>query len=148
MIKLLLKKNYLYTIKNAEGSKLFRNLFILEETDGRQVKKDILENGELSCAYFVTSILKLFNLIGEIHTTVAGTLKELQNQDKWTEVSLLDIQAGDIVFWKNQDGYGHVGFAISKTQGISNSTEKRKPKKHDLSYLGTRNPSRVFRYTF
>jgi hypothetical protein len=61
-------------IKNSVGSKLFRNSFFL--IDGK--KQDVLRNGDLSCAIYVSSILRLMDLIPEIHTTVKGTVKAME----------------------------------------------------------------------
>ena len=75
-LKLLFKDNYLSMIENACGSKMWANAFCLVKGQ----KQDILGNGSVSCAYFVSSVLKLFDLIQRLHFTVLGTEKTLENQ--------------------------------------------------------------------
>ena len=52
-MEFLIYKNYLSTIKASENSKMFRHIYVLENNK----EKDILKNGELSCAYYVSCIL-------------------------------------------------------------------------------------------
>ena len=66
-------KSYVAVIKNSIGTKMFRNFYA--EINGQ--KKDVLENGELSCAFFASAILHLFQLIKEPHRTVASTIKDM-----------------------------------------------------------------------
>lgn len=73
-IVLLTKENYLEFVKNSVDSKCFRRAFALIDDK----KKDLLRNGELSCAYFVSSVLKIFGLIGQIHLTVTNTTEEMK----------------------------------------------------------------------
>ncbi len=56
---LLPKESYLAMIKNSVGTNMFRNLYA---TSGGEVQ-DIVREGELSCAYFVSSILYIFKLV-------------------------------------------------------------------------------------
>ena len=57
-MKLLLKDSYLKTLENSVGNKLFRNLYF--DINGKRT--DILKNGVLSCAAFVSWILKNFKI--------------------------------------------------------------------------------------
>jgi hypothetical protein len=137
-MKLLQKKSFLEAIKNSIGSKIFRNFYV--EENGKE--RDILEDGKLSCAFFVSSILKQFNMIDEIHTTVDGLLKDLGKD--WQEVSVLEASAGDILVWEKEGQYGHIGFALDEEKAISNSTKKRVPHIHSQDFDGTRLVSKVF----
>ena len=65
---------YMAAIKNSVGSKFFRNMYA---RDGRK-RIDVLENGNLSCAYFVSTILRHFMLIKKVHSTVKNTVKDLK----------------------------------------------------------------------
>ncbi len=140
-MKILQKKTLIEAIKNSVGSNQYRNFFI--EDNGQE--KDILENGKNSCAYFVSSLLKEFNLLNEIHTTIDGLVNDLSSN--WEEVSVLEAQEGDILIWKKEGQYGHIGFALSNNQAISNSTEKGVPHQHSQDFDGTRPISEIFRYT-
>ena len=71
-VQIILYDSYLHAIKNSVGSNLFRNLYAY--VDGK--KMDILENGNLSCANFVSSILYSYKLIGGKHATVDGTVRD------------------------------------------------------------------------
>ena len=54
----ILFDTYIVVIKNSVGSNIFRNSYA--KVNGK--KKDILKNGKVSCAFFVSSILALFPL--------------------------------------------------------------------------------------
>lgn len=139
-MKLLQKKTFIEAIKNSVGSKQYRSFFIEENGED----KDILNDGKNSCAYYVSSLLKEFNLINEIHTTVKGLIDDLG--EKWQEISVLDIQEGDILIWETDGILGHIGFAINKEEAISNSTEKGVPHKHTQDFGASRIVSKAFRY--
>lgn len=133
-IKLLTYQNYLAMIKNSPNTKMFRNIYVLEN----KKKKDILRDGNLSCAYFVSSILKIFDLISPSispHATVEGTIKDMF-QNGWQETKKL--KPGNIVAWEEKecsDGpHLHLGFFLNKDKVISNSHKKRAPKIHHLTY--------------
>lgn len=120
---------------------MFRHLYIIDKDHS----EDILKDGEVACAFYVTSILKLYNLIDEIHTTVDGTLKALR-KSQWKEVSLVDMQAGDILVWDHQGEHAHIGFAISHNRAISNSSTKHTPVSHSFDFAGTREVITVLRH--
>jgi hypothetical protein len=124
-----LSKTYLQTINNSVGSNLFRNLFA--KVGG--VEKDILNDGELSCAYFVSHILLMFKLINEGHATVKGTVRDME-QSGWVKIE--DLREGAVLVWdasvQDEEGnmHDHIGFYIGDDQAISNSSSKRTPQRH------------------
>lgn len=132
MFKILDYQNYLKTIKTSEGSKMFRNFYVLN--DGK--KRDILENGKLSCARYVSSILKLFDLISETHATVNGTTKDmLKNEWKPTK----KLIPGNILIWEEKEGcdgalHQHLGFYLGTNKAISHRDEKCLPVIHHYTY--------------
>ncbi len=131
-IKILLSDNYTTTIRNSVGSKLFKNLWA--EVDGE--KKDILVDGDLSCAQFVSGILYLFKLITDRHATVDGTVKDLE-QSNWTKIT--SPKKGCILVWENilyPDGqeHKHIGFYIGDGLAISNSPADKSPQTHHWTY--------------
>lgn len=73
-MRILKQKNYLVSIRNAIKSPMFRNLFVMDDTGNEY---DILENGNLSCAFFVSSMLYIFQLIDGPHTTVHSTIDKM-----------------------------------------------------------------------
>lgn len=139
-ITILKSKNYLEFIRNAaRGSNhMFRNLYA--NVDG--VKRDILEGGRLSCAFFVSSMIYMQNcawptkLVKEIHTTVSGLENDLQKSG-WRE--LKKPKSGAVLIWEKQkfnDGsfHRHVGFYVGGKVAISNHTGKRFPVEHHYTF--------------
>lgn len=135
-MKILIRKNYLQIINNSINSNLFRSLFV----EDKNKQKDILKNGSLSCAYFVTAILKLFNLTKQVHATVKGTEKDLI-ESGWGKIRRPKI--GAILIWEaikypDNSYHKHIGFYIGNKMAISNSTKKKSPQSHHYTY-GTHN---------
>lgn len=130
-MKFLLKNSYLKTIGNSVGSKIFRNLYF--EIKGK--KKDILENGVLSCAVFVSWILKTFNLLKETHATVDGTIKDLKSSG-WHKIKVPKI--GAILIWKEEKYdsglHKHTGFYMGNEKAISNSYKLKIPIEHHWTF--------------
>lgn len=139
----LLFDSYLTVIKNSIGSNTFRTL--VADMDGE--KKDLLQNGQTSCAFFVSSVLLMFQsvslgikLISEMHTTVLSTVKDLKNSG-WIEIG--EPKAGCILVWKeidfNSGGiHNHIGFFIGNGKAISNSEKLGHPIEHNWDYDGKR----------
>ncbi len=136
MYKILVRENYLSMIKNSVGSNTFKNFFA--EVDG--VKKDISENGNLSCALFVSNILLINKLITEGHANVKSTIVDMQ-KNSWEEIS--DLREGAVLHWEGVDFgatgvHEHIGFYIGNDQAISNSPELGHPITHHLTFENTR----------
>jgi len=145
-MKILLKKNYFRVIENSEGSKMFRDYFACY--DGRT--KNLTEGGELSCAFFVSSILYLFGLIKNIHL---GVIKEtedinpiglLEDMEKsgWFEISR--PKKGCVLLWEKIDDHFHVGFFLGNKKAISTSSKKRKVVIHNYRFNGKRKIEKIF----
>lgn len=144
-IKLLLKESYLAVIKNSSGSKIFRNFY----AKVKEKKKDILNNGELSCSFFVSSILVIFKLIKEIHFTVSGSIRDLEKSG-WRKIEVDSqikkrIKPGNIILWEekkiDQEVHKHIGFYLGRKKAISNAYwlyKKREPIIHHFTYHGKR----------
>lgn len=136
-VEILKKESLVKALENSVGSRLFNSLLV-RFSDSEQVK-DILNDGELSCAYFVSSLLVMHGLLGETHTTVANLRQVLTENPKWQEVPLESVEAGDVVFYKKRtfaDGSGnaHVGFAVGKTDAVSTDYKKKAVSQHKLDY--------------
>lgn len=126
-IELLTRQNYLQTIKNSVGARMFRQTYAL--VNGK--KEDLTKNGELSCALYVSSILKLFDLIKERHMTVNGAVNDML-ESGWRETKKL--VPGDVLIWEEKDDHQHIGFYIGHSKAISNSSEKRMPSVHHYTF--------------
>lgn len=126
---LLIADTYLAVIKNSIGSKIFRNLYA--KVDGK--KEDITRNGELSCAFYTSSILALAKQIKEVHATVNSTVKDLQKSG-WKIIKKPKV--GSVLVWEKADFgnnsiHKHIGFYIGKSKAISNSYKRGYPIKHN-----------------
>ncbi len=154
-IRIQLKKTYLAMIRNtAQGDvRIFRNLFAT--VDG--VERDLLDDGKVSCAVFVSSLLYLLNSslehdgksrwIRYTHATVASTEKDL-GESGWVQIP--DVREGAIISWEPitfDDGttHGHIGFYVGNDRAISNASNgDGVPREHDYTYGGTRKVIRIW----
>ena len=130
-MKLFLRDTYLAMIRNSVGSSLFRTLYA--EVGGE--KKDILRDGDLSCAFFVSSILHHFSLVKGVHATVAGLTRDLE--DSGWQVTTTPRE-GAVVIWapeiqKSGEAHPHAGFYLSESEAISHSDVARTPVVHSLT---------------
>jgi hypothetical protein len=147
-MKLLKNKNYLNSIKKSVGTEIFQNVF----TEESNTEKDLTRDGQLSCALFVSSILKIFDLINPLkspHSTISGLLKNMKDSG-WTEIKQLELSEGDVIVWEkiiDVDGeeHEHIGFYIGNERAVSNSSEKRVPTEHHYNYEGKRAIESCFR---
>lgn len=130
-----LYKNYVARIEASVGSELFKHLYVV--TDEGETK-DVTNNGELSCAVHVSSILTLAGLIDRPHATVNSTLKAME-QVGWVPVAA--PLPGAIVLWpQSTDGHEHIGFWLGADAVVSNSNIKRVPVIHGESLIDGRKP--------
>lgn len=121
---------YIATVQNSVGSKMFKQCFAF--VNG--AKKDIAENGVLSCALFVSSILVMFGLLKSRHATVEGALKYMQ-KNGWYKIK--KPRAGAVLVWEasaESSSHKHIGFYISKNFAISNSSNKNVPTRHHWTF--------------
>ncbi len=135
-LKILFFDTYLAMIQNSLGSKMFRTVY----ADIDKKKKNIIENGRVACALYVSSLLVIHKLIPEIHATVDSTVKALEKSG-WKKISLPRI--GCIIIWEKidfgkNDLHKHIGFYIGNRHAISNSSKKGSPVKHDVTFNGKR----------
>ncbi|KND50316.1 MAG: hypothetical protein AB198_01935 [Parcubacteria bacterium C7867-003] len=139
VIKPLQFDTYLALIENSIGSYLFKNLYL--EIDG--VKKDATEDGWLSCAFFVSSILYLCKYINDPHGTVSGTVKDLE-KNGWVEIK--EPVLGSVIVWKegvNTNGHNHIGFYVGDGLAVSNDSWKKYPIKYDWKFEGKREVEKI-----
>ncbi len=124
---LMIKDSYPTLIKNSVGANFWRNLY-LKINGGQQ---DILQDGELSCAFFVSSVLLTLGLIKEIHTTVKGALADMKITG-WQEIKKLKL--GSVLVWEEKFGHRHLGFFMGSQIAISNRSSLRKPGRHHITF--------------
>jgi len=122
------RKTLFKLIENSIGTKLFRNNYFFVDSKS----KDLLKNGDLSCAFYVSSILYLLKLIKDIHLTVQGTVKDLE-ESGWYKIK--KPKKGAVVLWdKGKHGHYHLGFYWNKKKAVSNISSKKSPSFHPLKY--------------
>lgn len=132
----LIFDTYLAMIKNSVGAELFRNFYA--KVNGK--KTDIMRNGELSCAFYVSSVLALSKFIKEVHGTIDSTVKNLQ-ESGWKKVSKPKI--GSVLVWEKMDfgngnAHKHIGFFIGGNEAISNSYKLGFPVEHSWDFNAKR----------
>jgi hypothetical protein len=145
VVKLLKKKSYLAMVRNSvQGEvRMFRNLYAL--VDGQE--QDILRDGQVSCAVFVSAILTLNKLVDGPHAVVPSTEKAMAAAG-WTQIP--DLREGAVVTWEPvtyADGatHWHVGFYMGNNRAISNaSNDTGVPKEHHSTYDGKRQIVRIW----
>jgi uncharacterized protein YvpB len=128
----ILNRSYISMIENSVGSNIFRNLYMATPMG----EKDILNNGDLSCSVFVSSILYLWGLISDMHATVDSTVNDLRNFG-WTEIA--EPKKGCVIEWEYKsmdDGskHKHLGFYIGDGKAISNRPESGTPEIHHWTF--------------
>ncbi len=119
---------YIAALKNGVGSRMFRNFYAT--VDGKQ--KDIMRNGDLSCAFYASFVLAGFSMIKTVHGTVGGTVADLRSSG-WERVR--SPRPGCVVVWgpktdEKGESHRHIGFYIGGGKAVSNSSKKRSPTLH------------------
>ncbi len=149
VIKLLKKKSYLAMIHNAAHGEnhMFRNLYAT--VDG--IEQDIVDNGQLSCAFFVSAVLYVNKFIRDMHANMTGLEKDLVGSG-WLQID--EPREGAILVWKAevptkkrtyQPTGVHGGFFVGNGRAISNASENGGvPVEHDWTYNGTRKVERIY----
>ena len=121
---------------NSIGSNFFRNIYF--NVNGQ--KTDLTENGNLSCAVFVSSVLYLLKLSKDVHITVDSTIKDLK-ESGWTETK--DPKPGCVLVWATKDfgasgAHRHIGFYIDENKAVSNNPENGFPIEHKYDFFDGR----------
>jgi hypothetical protein len=127
----LIFKSYLAVIENSPGTAMFRQFYALVEG----IEQEIMRNGDLSCAFFASTVLAMFRLIERGHGTVAGTIRDLEKAG-WVTVEA--PRRGAVVLWEAKvdergESHQHIGFAVSDSEAISNSSADRSPARHPIN---------------
>ena len=145
-------ETYIAVIRNSVGSTMFSNFYA--SVDG--VKTDVMNDGQTSCAFYVSSVLTMLGLMKRVHATVDATIKDLE-ESGWSRVRethsrlVLSGSGGDILVWEAKEIGGRRSrhFYIGNGLAVSNNFDTRTPQVHDDSYNGTREIEAVyFRWKF
>ena len=121
----IVPKNYQSFIEALPGSNMWRHLYVSGQ-DGKEI--DVTEDGNKSCAYMVSSVLCIFQLIDKPHATVKTTLEHMI-ESGWQKIK--NPVKGAVVHWDE-----HLGFYLADDFVVSNSSSLRSIKRHSLVYDG------------
>ena len=125
-------KSYLQFIRNSVGSNMFRNFYVETSQKG---EFDALDDGENSCAFYVSSILVIFKKISGVHGLVSRVIDDMK-QSGWNEVD--KPKPGDVLVWEAQEfpdgSHEHIGFYIGNNRAISTSRTAKTPIEHDMDF--------------
>jgi hypothetical protein len=141
---LLKQKSYLAFIRNSVGSQAFRHFYAI--VDGYET--DIINEGELACGFFASSVLHFFEMIREPHLTVAGNQRDIEASEGWQEVPPDDRQPGDVLIWASAEGHRHIGFYSGNDEAVSTDSRNAIVAQHAWDFGGARAVEKVYRYTF
>ncbi len=147
MSRILLYDSYLKMICNSVGTRMFRNLYLKKNNK----KVDVTEDGELSCAFFVSNLLLIWKMISEGHATIKSTIRDML-KNGWKEISLSDIRPGDIIVWedkkfKKNRRHSHIGFYLGKKKAVSHSDGVKAIDVHHWTYGDKRKIIAAYRYS-
>lgn len=129
----LIYDTYLYAIKSSIGADMFRHYFIRAGSK----KIDALRNGDLACAFYVTSLLRIFGLIDRTRTTVIGCEASMLKAG-WFHVKRPKI--GSVIVWRSKtfkasgEAHKHIGFYIGHKMAISNNSKRGMPYIHKYDF--------------
>lgn len=122
-------KNYESFIEALPGSNMWRHLYVTNQ-NGDVI--DATENGNKSCAYMVSSVLCIFQLIDNPHATVKTTLEHMV-ESGWQKVD--KPIRGAVIYWDK-----HLGFYLTDDFVISNSSSTGSIVRHGLVLGDGRSP--------
>ena len=136
-------KSFIQLLHNSIGTNLFRNFYVKTVERG---EFDAFDDGDNSCAFYVSAVLTIFNKLNGIHGTIASTINDLQ-ESGWDKVN--EPKEGDVIVWEAQqfdDGLKeHIGFSIGNGKAISISRVNKTPLEHSDTFGGKRKIISIFR---
>ena len=148
-VRILKKKSYLAMVRNAAKGEnhMFRNLFAM--VDG--IETDIVDQGALSCSFFLSAILFVNKLIADMHANVAGLERDLEASG-WSLVD--EVRAGAVLVWEPRPltkarsfmpTQLHAGVYLGEDRAVSNASNSTLiPEEHHWTYDGTRKVIRIW----
>jgi|SRR3989339_480187 len=127
---------YIAAIKNSVGTNMFRRAYMLKGRDGKQVVVDATEDGNIACAYYLSSVLYLFGMIKEKHLTVKSTVLDIESFG-WRKIK--GPRVGSVLVWEPKLQLSgrvtaHIGFYIGRQTAISHRDDTRSPRPHHWLY--------------
>lgn len=147
-IEILRKETCLKIIENSIDSKLFNSVLARYKDGGAVV--DILNDGEFSCAFFVSGVLTLMQAMDRPHATVAKLKALFEADADWHKVAFADREPGDVIFYekmKFDDGTenAHVGFVLTHDEAVSTDYVHKVIARHPVA---KRPVETIYRYSW
>jgi hypothetical protein len=138
--KFLRRRSLVYMAERAVVSKMWASNFVLMD-DGRV--HDLYEDGQLGCAYFVLTLLKVNELWNLPITGFAKKARDGLESQGWYQIN--EIKPGAVIVYQPED-FGrewssmHIGIAVSDTESVSNdSNEEGIIYRHPHQVMGIKN---------
>ena len=147
----VLHQRLMLLLRNSVGCRLFQNFLIEEKGEVVDTTKD----GLLSCAFFVSAILRMATLDNEMPLVGSVSLSNItlieggedNNQlrkNRWFGLehdNWHGLEPGTLVFWEKLYGARHCGFIMEQGENplaISNSSTNGMPILHHPTFNGRR----------
>lgn len=125
----IVPKNYHSFISALPGSNMWRHLYVSDQ-EGNEI--DATEDGNKSCAYMVSSVLCIFQLIDKPHATVKTTIEHMELSG-WQKIE--EPIKGAVVHWDE-----HLGFYLAGDFVVSNNSQVGYIARHGLIMDDGRKP--------
>ncbi|MFH0891446.1 MAG: hypothetical protein V1867_01560 [Candidatus Falkowbacteria bacterium] len=127
---------YIRTIRNSVGTMMFRNAYLLKKQRQKNAIVDATEDGNIACAFYLSSVLLLFGIIKEKHLTVKSTVADMEKSG-WIKIKRPRV--GSVIVWEPKLQTSgrvtrHIGFYIGKGTAISHRDDTRTPREHQWLY--------------
>lgn len=135
------RTNLLMLAKKSIGSPLFRNMYVRRQDEKEPF--DVLEDGTVSCAVFVSTLLTMVGLIERPHFIVASVIKDMEASG-WQQITR--PRPGAVVTWAgNDDNPPHIGIVVEGDDlCIANSSIVRTPQPGSLTMNDGRQPDAFY----
>lgn len=128
--RLLARASLIAVVRGAVGTDMFRSLYVA----GGSGPMDVLEDGRLSCAFFVSSVL---------NAVVEKTIAKM-GEAGWVLAEVASL--GCVTRWPILDSNEHIGFCVANDTFVSNSSSLRSPQIHGSSLPDGREPIAYYRH--
>jgi hypothetical protein len=124
--------NYMSVIEKSAGTNMFRDWYCTVNGE----KQNVTKNGDLSCALYVSSLLRMFGLVNETQITVHRAIAEMERCG-WRAIT--EPKRGAVVVWDERETETgiqrkHIGFCLGNGNAISNRDEQGSPMIDKLDY--------------
>jgi len=130
-------------IDRCENIEIFRNFFV--KNDNGEIT-DLLDDGDNSCASFVSNILYI-NFLIKLPCATVDSMEKTILDSGWKESNDINsLEKGDLILWEKNENYKnrHFGIYLGDNKCIQNSPEFKKTTIKELNF---RPIEKIFKYT-